>query len=398
MSDTMATPLAGTKVVDLTRFVAGSYATMLLAALGAEVLKIEVPPGGDSYRGQGAVKTETGSTLFESLNRAKRSVVLDFREPDGSQALEALLAGGDFLVHNARPGSLARHGLDFAAVHERHPHLVYAAISAFGDVGPDATRGGFDLIVQAASGLMAVTGSPESGPVKVGAPVLDVGAGLAVVIAILAAHSQRASTGIGGEVSSSLLEFALAGLTTLTPDVVATGVAPPLLGTHSPTFAPYGAFAAGDGYLVLAGAGSDRLWPLLCEVLERADLVDDPRFVDNATRVAHRDELTAEIEAVLARRDVADWLVQLDAAGVPAGTVRSLPDLLASEQVAALGQLRAPDGSAQGPHVEVPFRLGGNRPHLGPAPALGADTRAVLTDAGVDTAVVDRICAAGGLR
>ena len=155
----VAEPLAGTSVVDLTRYVAGSYTTMILAGLGARVLKIEPPPGGDPYRGQGLDDTGDGSTLFASLNRGKESVLLDFRLPDGAQALEHLLAGSDFLVHNARPGSMARYGLDYDSVHQRHPWLIHASISAFGDLGPHATRGGFDLIVQAESGLMSVTGS-----------------------------------------------------------------------------------------------------------------------------------------------------------------------------------------------------------------------------------------------
>lgn len=385
----MVKPLAGTRVVDLTRFVAGSYATMLLAGLGAEVVKIEVPPHGDSYRREGAISTDSGSTLFDALNRGKHSVVLDFREPDGAEALEVLLSGADFFVHNARPGSLDRHGLDFAAVHERHPTLIYAAISAFGDLGPDAQRGGFDLIVQAESGLMAVTGSNESGPVKVGAPMLDVGAGLTAVTALLAAHLERQRTGEGIEVATSLLEFALAGFTTLVPDAIATGTDPPLLGTHSPAFAPYGAFRARNGRLVLAGAGSERLWPLLCNAIGRSDLVDDARFCDNRARLGHRDELTEAIEAALALRDVDDWLHVFSSAGLPAGTVRSLTDLVDSEQVDALDLIERSDAGSDG--VDAPFRMGGHRPHFGAAPHFGADTERVLTDVGVDRRLIERL-------
>ena len=237
----VAGPLAGTKVVDLTRFVAGPYTTMILAGLGARVLKIEPPPGGDSYRGQGLAGAGDGSNLFASVNRGKESVLLDFRRPDGAQALEHLLAGSDFLVHNARPGSMARYGLDYDSVHQRHPWLIHASISAFGDLGPDATRGGFDLIAQAESGLMSVTGSAESGSVKVGAPMLDIGAGLVMVTALLAAHMARQETGVGSQVCSSLLEFAMASFTTIASDAVSAGSSPSLLGSHSPSFAPYGA-------------------------------------------------------------------------------------------------------------------------------------------------------------
>ena len=211
----VSAPLDGLRVLDLTRFVAGSQATATLAALGAEVIKVEVPPGGDPYRVQGTERVGDQSVLFMSLNSGKRSVALDMRAPEASDAIERLLGSSDFLVENARPGSLARHGLDWDSVHARHPSLVYGSISGYGDVGPDATRGGFDLILQADSGVMSVTGSPESGPVKVGAPVLDVGAGMSCALGLLAAHIERLRTGEGRHVCSSLLEFALAGLGTL---------------------------------------------------------------------------------------------------------------------------------------------------------------------------------------
>lgn len=388
-----ATPLAGTTVVDFTRFVSGSYCTMLLAALGAEVIKVEVPPYGDSYRTQGATKSAAGSTLFESLNRGKKSVLLDFRTGEGAAALEMVLAGADFFVHNSRPGSLDGRGLGYEDLHARHPHVIYAAISAFGDVGPDAERGGFDLIVQAESGIMSLTGASESGPVKVGAPLLDVGAGLSTTLAILAAHIDRMATGMGSQVSSSLLEFALAGLTTIMADVIATGEQPLLLGSHSPTFSPYGAFATSDGHIVLAGAGSDRLWPLMCELIGRVDLIDDPRFVDNAQRIKNRDELTDSIEAALAAHTSQHWLATFDAAGLPASTVRSLGGVLASEQLVALDQVRPPVGAAQQPAVDAPFRLDGARPRLSAAPELGADTAEVLARFGVGGDVIERLIA-----
>ena len=246
--------LSGLRVLDLTRFVAGSQATMLLAAMGAEVIKIEVPPG-DPYRTQGTERVNGESALFLALNSGKRSVAIDFRAEAGRAALERLLPSADMLVENARPGSLARYGLDWESVHARYPALIYGSISGYGDVGPDAARGGFDLILQAESGIMGVTGSAESGPVKVGAPMLDVGAGLTCALGLLAACVERNHTGLGRLVSSSLLEFALASLGTLAAAVLASGEAPGLLGTHSPVFAPYGGFRTSDGWLVLAGDG-----------------------------------------------------------------------------------------------------------------------------------------------
>ena len=389
----VAGPLAGTKVVDLTRYVSGSYTTMILAGLGARVLKIEPPPSGDPYRGQGLADGGGGSALFASLNRGKESVLVDFRLPDGAQALERLLAGSDFMVHNARPGSLARYSLDYDSVHERHPWLIHASISAFGDLGPDAARGGFDLIVQAESGLMSVTGSADSGSVKVGAPMLDIGAGLVTVTALLAAHLARQETGVGSQVSSSLLEFAMASFTTIASEAVTTGSSPRLLGSHSPSFAPYGAFTARDGEIVLAGAGNEQLWETLCDVLGRPDLPSDPRFVDNAARVSHRDELTATINAVLATDDAAAWLDRFDAAGIPAGQVRTLLRALGSPQVEALDILRRPsdDSVSTIGAVDPPFRIDGERPRLDGPPELGAHTRGVLEEFGVPPDLVDRL-------
>ena len=300
--------LGGLRVLDLTRFVAGSQATMLLAAMGADVVKVEVPPG-DPYRWQG-----TGfingpgngeSVLFMALNSGKRSVAVDFRKPAGREVMERLLATSDMLVENSRPGSLARHGLDWESVHERFPALIYGSISGYGDVGPEAAKGGFDLILQAESGVMSVTGTPGSGPVKGGAPVLDVGAGLSCALGMLGACIERQRTGVGRLVSSSLLEFALASLGTLAADVLVSGAVPGLLGTHSPMFAPYGGFRTADGWMVLAGAGSEEMWLRACYVLGLSDLAADERFADNASRVAHRDELTVEIEAVLTTRPAA---------------------------------------------------------------------------------------------
>src|SRR5690349_21209161 len=306
--------LSGLRVLDLTRFVSGSQATMLLAAMGADVIKIEVPPG-DPYRWQGTERVGAESALFLALNAGKRSVAIDFRAPAGRQALEPVLASADMLVENSRPGSLTAHGLDWESVHARYPALIYGSISGYGEVGPDAARGGFDLILQAESGVMSVTGSEESGPVKVGAPLLDVGAGLSCAVGLLAAHAERVRTGVGAHVSSSLLEFALSGLGTLATSMFVTGSVPGLLGTHSPTFAPYGGFRTKDGWIVLAGAGSEDLWRRCCTVLGADDLASDPRFIDNAARVRNRDELTAALESTLRSRPTAEWLARLGEAG-----------------------------------------------------------------------------------
>jgi crotonobetainyl-CoA:carnitine CoA-transferase CaiB-like acyl-CoA transferase len=389
--------LSGLRVLDLTRFVSGSQATMLLAAMGADVIKIEVPPG-DPYRWQGTERVGGESALFLALNAGKRSVAVDFRTPAGRQALEPVLASADMLVENSRPGSLGRHGLDWESVHARYPRLVYGSISGYGDVGPDAGRGGFDLILQAESGLMSVTGTEESGPVKVGAPVLDVGAGLSCVLGMLAACIERQRTGIGRLVSSSLLEFALATLGTVAASVMISGEVPGLLGTHSPTFAPYGGFRTADGWLVLAGAGSEEMWARACRALGLQALLDDERFADNARRVAHRDQLTAEIEAVLTTRPTAHWLVSLAEAGVPAAEVADLAQALDRPQAKALGAVQELGHPSAGAYrlVGPPLRV--DQAALGypaPAPRLGSDTRAVLGEAGLSQADIDGLARDG---
>jgi len=386
-------PLAGTTVIDLTRFVSGAYATMLLASLGARVLKVEMPPDGDPYRALGPQADSDMSAIFASVNRGKESLMFDFRVPDGAAALEVLLANSDFFVHNARPGSMERYELDYLSISQRHPTIIYAAISAFGDVGPDARRGGFDLIVQAEAGVMSVTGAKATGPAKVGAPMLDIGAGLCTVTGLLAAHLERLSTGQGTQVRSSLLEFAMAAFTTIATDVLASGQSPELLGSHSSSFAPYGGFEARDGHLVLAGAGDERLWRALCNVIDRPELETDERFCDNSSRLANRAELTTEIEIALANDDVATWLSRFDMAGIPAGQARALHHVLASEQVSALNMLQ--ESAAQDPQpppaMGVPFRLSDQRPTLTAAPALGAHTRDALWDLEVPQLLIDRL-------
>jgi crotonobetainyl-CoA:carnitine CoA-transferase CaiB-like acyl-CoA transferase len=393
----VSAPLDGLRVLDLTRFVAGSQATAALAALGAEIVKIEVPPG-DPYRVQGTERVGGESVLFMSLNSGKASVALDFRNDAARSAMERLLASSDFLVENARPGSLRSHGLDWASVHERHPRLVYGSISGYGDVGPESAKGGFDLILQAESGVMSVTGSPGSGPVKVGAPVLDVGAGLSCALGLLAAHVERLRTGVGRLVSSSLLEFALTSLGTLAASTMVSGEVPGLLGTHSPTFAPYGGFRTADGWIVVAGAGSEDLWVRCCAVLGLEELPEDPRFADNASRVRNREALTELFEQVLTTRPSAHWLDRLAAEGIPASDVRDLAQVLAGPQPEALGSVQTLEHEAAGTYrvVGIPIRL--EREALaypGPAPVLGADTRRVLSEVGVPDDEIDRLVASG---
>jgi crotonobetainyl-CoA:carnitine CoA-transferase CaiB-like acyl-CoA transferase len=391
-------PLEGLRVLDLTRFVAGSQTTAMLAAFGADVVKLEVPPDGDPYRSQGGVRLGEEAVLFLSLNSGKKSLALDFRSELASEVIDRLLASSHFVVENARPGSLERYGLDWASVHARFPSMVYGSISGYGDVGPDAARGGFDLILQAESGVMSITGSDASGPVKVGAPMLDVGAGLSCAFGLLAAHIERDRTGIGTHVSSSLMEFALATLGTVAANTFVSGEVPGLLGTHSPTFSPYGGFRTRDGWIVLAGAGSDELWVKLCDALDARRLVDDPRFADNGTRVQNRDALTEELEEILTKEATAHWLALLDTAGVPAAEVKDVGQVFASEQTRALGAVQHLHHATAGDYdvVGAPIRLDRRPlPYPSPAPRLGEHTGEILDELGFDEQEIATLVASG---
>ncbi len=394
---TKSGPLSGLRVLDLTRFVSGSYATALLAGLGADVVKVE-PLEGDPYREQGTRRLTDQTVLFLSLNSGKRSLVVDFRHPDGRAVVERLLGCSDFLVENTRPGRLSAHGLDYEGVHRRHPALIYGSISGYGEIGPDAERGGFDLVLQADSGLMSLTGAAACGPVKVGAPVLDIGAGITCVMGLLAAHLDRQTTGSGQLVSTSLFEFALGSLTSVAAEVLSGGPVPGLLGNHSPLFAPYGSFRTLDGWLILAGTGSEDLWHRACGVLGAQHLPDDPRFADNAARVAHRDELTAEIERLLAGDTTKGWLSRFAEVGVPATEVKDLAQVLSGPQVAALGSVQTLDHATAGGYrvLGPPVRFGHRPlPVAGPAPVLGADTEAVLDQLGYTESEVGDLLARG---
>ncbi len=395
-------PLAGIRVLDLTRFVSGAYCTMVLDALGADVIKVEGLPGGDPYRAQGAVTVGSLSGLFASLNTGKRSIAIDLSAPDGTGLVRTLARASDVFVENARPGSLERAGLGPGHMHTLNPRLVYASISGFGQTGPDAARGGFDLILQAAGGIMAVTGNDAGGPVKVGAPVLDIGSGMSAATAILAALFARTADGLGRTVTSSLLEFALSCFTSYAADILETGTSPVPLGNDSPQFAPYGVFRCRDGSLALAGAGSEPLWRKLCGVLGRPDWATDPRFATNADRLRHRAALTAEIEQVLTRESAGHWQQALDGAGIPASPVLPPAAALTSAQGEALQirqQARTPDGYRY-QTVRPPFSVtmtpdeppgatgpspagGGTLGYSRGAPGLGQHTAEILAEAGL---------------
>jgi crotonobetainyl-CoA:carnitine CoA-transferase CaiB-like acyl-CoA transferase len=354
-------PLSGLKVLDLTQYVAGPYCTQVLADLGADVLKVERPGTGDVYRSQGPVFKDGESASFLTLNRGKRSLELDLGEPRARQRVEDLLGDADVLVENMRPGALARFGLDFESVHARHPRIVYASISAFGQEGPLAPAGGYDTTIQALSGLMAMTGHPGGPPAKIPVAALDFGSALYAVIGIQAALAARAQTGRGQWVKTSLLECALAWESMHILTYLLGGEEPGPAGTRSPFFAPYEAYRTADGYLVVVGTGGRDSWGALCRTLGREDLIEDERFATNADRVRNAETLRGELESALALRGSARWMSELTAAGVACAPVQRLPEVLASEQVGALRMVGSLEHARAGtvPTVRLPLELSG---------------------------------------
>jgi formyl-CoA transferase len=354
-------PLEGVRVLDLTQYVAGPYCTQVLADLGATVLKVERPGSGDVYRHQGPVFKEGESASFLTLNRGKRSIELDLGDEADRARVEQLVGEADVLVENMRPGALAKFGLDYEAVAARHPRVVYASISAFGQAGPLSQDGGYDTTIQALSGLMAMTGHPGGPPAKIPVAALDFGSALYAVIGIQAALAQRERTGLGQWVQTSLLECALAWESMHVLTYLLGGEEPGPAGTRSPFFAPYEAYRTGDGYLVVVGTGGRDSWGNLCRTLGLERLIEDPRFAENADRVRNAEELRAELEGALAARPTAEWVEALTAVSVACAPVQRLSDVLGSEQVRALGMVGSHTHPVAGavPTVRLPVTLSG---------------------------------------
>ena len=334
VSETNGTPLEGLRVLDLSRVLAGPYATMILGDLGADVIKVEQPGGGDDTRmwGPPFVPTDQGreSTYFLSANRNKRGITLDLKDPGERALLERLAKWADVIVENFRPGVMDRLGLSDEALEAMNPDLVRLSISGFGDDGPDSRRVGYDHILQAEGGLMSLTG-PRGGPmVKVGVPIADLAAGLFGVIGVLAGLLERVRSGRGQRVSTSLLAGQIGLHVFQGTRYLIAGEVPPPSGNQHPTVGPYGVFDASDGPVVIA-VGNDNIW-VRCAPLLGIDPVD-PRFVTNAQRIANIDELVELMDPVLATDTVDEWLKKFDDAGVPAGQVKTLDAVYATEQV-----------------------------------------------------------------
>ena len=373
-------PLAGIRVLDLTRVLAGPYCTMLLADLGARVIKIEAP-GGDDARRIGPFLGGR-SAYFASLNRGKESLALDLKQPADRETFERLLAGADVLVENFRPGVMERLGYGWSRLRPRHPRLVMASTSGFGQTGPYAGRPAYDAVVQAMGGIMSLTGHPGSPPTRVGTSIGDIAAGLFTAIGIQAALLARERSGRGARVDVAMLDAQVAILENAIARTVAGGPVPGPLGSRHPSIAPFQALATGDGFLVVA-AGNDALFARLCEALERPGLARDPRFATNEERTRHADELERLLEEALAGRGAGEWSAALLAAGVPCGPVQDVAQVIADPQVAARNMIVRERGGGLR-LAGNPIKLSGlaDPPTRDPAPELDADRAGLLAELG----------------
>jgi crotonobetainyl-CoA:carnitine CoA-transferase CaiB-like acyl-CoA transferase len=370
---TDSAPLAGIVAVELGHSVAAPFVGQLLADLGALVVKVE-KPGGDDARAWGPPFLDGAAATFQALNRGKRSVVCDLRDPAQRALLTRLVVErADVVLQNLRPGQVDELGLGAAALCEQKPSLVYCNIGAFGRRGPLAERPGYDPLMQAFGGIMSITGESGRPPVRVGPSIVDIGTGLWAAIGIVLALYRRASTGAGGVVDVSLLETAAAWMGPFALQFLASGALPVKQGTGYAGIVPYRAYATADGHVVVA-AGNDELYRRFCTALGHAEWIGDARFATNAERVAHAAQLDALIEPVMAMRPSDDWGHSLDAAGVPCAPVQDVGQLLAHEQLRALGQLAALPGLSR-PVMGPALSLDGERPFAQTAPpALGETT------------------------
>jgi CoA:oxalate CoA-transferase len=376
-----AGPLAGLLVLDLTRVLAGPFATMMLADLGARVIEVERVAGGDDSRAYGPFAAGR-SLYFGRVNRGKESIALDLAQPADRAVLLALVDRADVLVENFRPGVMARLGLEYGALAERNPRLVYASISGFGQTGPWRERPAYDTVVQAAAGLLAITGAPGGPPTKPGTSIADLSAGLYAFGAVLAALYGRARTGQGTQVDIAMFDATLTLLEGAAQQFLAHGVDPPRIGNAHYSISPFGTFACADRQIVICAA-HDRMFGVLCAVLGRADLVGRPEFGTNENRSAHRGELAAELESVLRTAPAADWLDRLTLAGVPCGPVSGVGEALGSEQAAARRMVvRAGDLPMPG----NPMKIGAYEPDWRPAPTLDEHGPAIRAELGLPSA------------
>lgn len=394
MADAPA-PLAGVRVIDLTRVLSGPFCSMLLGDLGADVIKIE-SPAGDPVRAQGAIR-DGHSWYFAAFNRNKRSVVLDLYTDAGKEVLRRLLVEADVLVENFRPGTLEKLGLDAGALDAINPRLIVASVNGYGSTGPYADRPAFDFVVQAMSGFMAVNGAEDTPPMRTALPITDLVAGLYAALAITAALHGRGPGGEGQTVEVSLMNAIVSLMAYLASEYFATGRLPARTGNDHPLVAPYGLYATADGEIAVAPS-NDTILHRFLTALGLDWLLNDPRFDGNDKRFGQRPALKRLIEAKLADHGRDHWIAQLNAAGVPCGRVQDFDQVFADPQVQAQDMAMDVDHPGHGTvrMLGFPMKFGATPCAVTrPAPRLGADTRTVLHDLGLDQTTLDRLAKLG---
>ena len=403
-------PLAGLRVLDMSRVLAGPWSGQLLADFGADVVKVERPEVGDDTRGWGppylkdAAGEETReAAYYMSANRAKRSLTLDISKPEGQRVCADLAARADILLENYKVGGLAKYGLDFASLQTRNPRLIYCSITGFGQTGPYAPRAGYDLIIQAAGGFMSLTGErddlPGGGPQKGGVAVADLMTGMYATVAVLAALAWREKSGVGQHIDLALLDTQVSWLANQAMNYLVGGEVPGRAGNAHQNIVPYGVFPARDGHMIL-GIGNNSQLTKFLEIAGRPELMDDPRFKTNTLRVENREAVVAIISGITAMRDLDDWLAELEPAGVPSGPINTLDRVFADPHI-----------NARGMRVAIPHALGivvehaGNPIHFSgspvdyprAAPLLGEHTEEILERIGINKNDIDRLKSMGAI-
>jgi formyl-CoA transferase len=369
--------LDGVRVVELGQVLAGPFAGAIFADLGADVIKVEKPDGGDDARRMGPDFRHGDALNFHEFNRGKKSVTLDLKSPEGVAVLHGLLADADIMLHNLRPGAADALGIGAQAVTARHPHLIYCEMSAFGHIGPERLRPGYEPLLQAFGGLSSITGEPDGPPVRMGASVVDQGTGLWTVLGALAMLERRHRTGQGGVVNTSLFETALLWAGQKISAYVNMGKLPERHASGHPNLTPYEAFDAADGP-VLVCCGNDRLFAKFAAELGHVEWASDERFSTNRARLKHKPLLLPMIAALMRITPRAEWLERLARIGVPCAPVNNIPEVLAEPQTQALGMVQPVPGEDFS-LVAMPLSFNGERPRMaGPAPRLGAHNKEIL--------------------
>jgi crotonobetainyl-CoA:carnitine CoA-transferase CaiB-like acyl-CoA transferase len=393
----MPEALDGVRVLDCSQILAGPFCSMLLADMGADVIKIEKPNGGDDTRRMGPPFIDTESAAFLAMNRNKRSVVLNFKEEAGIEAMKKLVEDADIVIENYRTGVMERLGLGYRDLKVINPGILYCSISGFGRTGPYAKRGGYDLIAQAMSGIMSFTGVPDTPPVKAGVPIADMNAGMFSVYGILSAYIHKLKTGEGQYLEISLLEAALAYTVWESAGYFATGEVAGPLGSSHRNSAPYQALKTKDGHIVV-GAPNQPNWERLANVFSRADLIERDEYKDNASRLVNRADLEAELESTTNNKTTGEWLEALEEAGVPAGPILNMEQIWADPQVQDRGMEAALEHPTAGTikNIGLAAKLYGTPGRITePAPLLAQHTREVLLGAGYTADDIEALVKSG---